>query len=191
MKNILKPVENEGKRYFSFMKLVLLGYMGSGKSTVGKQLAAALKYSFIDLDTQIELEEEKTIPELFAEKGEIYFRKKENDVLKNHITSEQNIVVATGGGTPCYGNTIEFLSSEKNVITIYLKVSLDSLTSRLMTENNERPLIAHIQDEFSLKDFIRKHLFERSYYYNKAQIHINTDGLSVKEIVALIVAKLF
>lgn len=191
MKNIFKPLGNEVLYYRNFMKLVLIGYMGSGKSTVGKQLATKLKYQFIDLDEQIELEESKTIPELFSEKGEIYFRRKENQILNNLVHSKQNLVLATGGGTPCYGDIMSFLSSEEKVLTIYLKTSLDILTSRLLLEKNERPLISHIEDETALKDFIRKHLFERSYYYNQAKMRIDIDELSVDEIVTEIVAQLF
>jgi shikimate kinase len=172
------------------MKIVLIGYMGSGKSSVGKQLSTALNYKFIDLDAQIELREGMSIPKLFSERGEIYFRRKENEVIKDLILSEEKMVLATGGGTPCYGDISDFLASKKNVITIYLRTSLDTLTNRLMLERNKRPLISHISEEASLKDFIRKHLFERSYYYNQAQICIDTDGISIVEIVEAIVAKL-
>lgn len=173
------------------MKLVLIGYMGSGKSSVGRQLATKLGYQFIDLDARIELEEFKTIPELFSEKGEIYFRRKENEVVKRIVNLDQDFVLSTGGGTPCYGDIMSFLYSEEKVLTIYLKTSLDILTSRLFLEKIERPLISHIEDEVSLKDFIRKHLFERSYYYNQAKMQINTDELSVEEIVNAIVIQLF
>ncbi len=173
------------------MKIVLIGYMGSGKSSVGKQLATKLGYQFIDLDVRIELEESKTIPELFSENGEIYFRKKENEVLRDIVNLEHNFILATGGGTPCYGDIMHFLSSEEKTLTVYLKTSLDILTSRLMLEKNERPLISHIEDKVSLKDFIRKHLFERYYYYNQAKMQINTDELCVDEIVTAIVAQLF
>ena len=191
MKNIFKPLGNEVLYCPIFMKLALIGYMGSGKSTVGIQLATTLGYEFIDLDAQIELLELKTISELFSEKGEIYFRRKENEILKSIVNSEMDVILATGGGTPCYGDIMSFLSSEEKVLTIYLQTSLDILTSRLLSEKNERPLISHIEDKDSLKEYIGKHLFERSYYYNQAKIHIRTDDLSVDEIVSAIVAQLF
>lgn len=165
--------------------------MGSGKSSVGYELASALKFSFTDLDTEIEKEEGTTISTLFADKGEIYFRKKENEVLKRLIDTENNLVIATGGGTPCYGDTIHFLNTQKDVITIYLKTSLETLTPRLFKERYERPLIAHLNTPEELKDFIRKHLFERVHYYNQAQFKVDTDNTSVPEIVEAIVAQLF
>ena len=94
--------------------------MGSGKSSVGKQLASTLNYGFIDLDAQIEMKESMTISEVFSEKGEIYFRKKEIQVLNDLILSDKQSIIATGGGTPCYGNVMNFLTSEEKVITIYL-----------------------------------------------------------------------
>tara|TARA_R110000772_G_scaffold158193_1_gene269436 strand:+ start:68 stop:589 length:522 start_codon:yes stop_codon:yes gene_type:complete len=173
------------------MKLVLIGYMGSGKSTVGMELARAIGYKFIDLDKHIELLEDKPISEIFKEKGEIYFRKLENRILKDLVSSENNVLISTGGGTPCYGNTMEFLSSQEETVTIYLKTSLTVLVDRLFTEKENRPLIAHIDDKTALIDFIRKHLFERSFYYNQAKLNIDTENASVGRIVEKIVSNLF
>ena len=187
----MKPFGNEGIWNCFFMKIVLIGYMGSGKSSVGKQLAATLGYNFVDLDAQIEREETKTISEIFSEKGEIYFRKKENSVLKRFVNSTENLVLASGGGTPCYGDAIDFLTYKEKTITIYLKSSLDILTNRLFSERAIRPLISYIEDKDTLKDFIRKHLFERSFYYNQAKIVVNTDDTSIENIVEVIVSGLF
>ena len=165
--------------------------MGSGKSSVGKRLASTLNYGFIDLDAQIEMKESMTISKVFSEKGEIYFRKREIQVLNDLILSDKQSIIATGGGTPCYGNVMNFLTSEEKVITIYLKTSLDILSERLFIEKDKRPLISHIQDEISMKDFIRKHLFERSFYYNQSSLAIDTNTKSVDEIVKEIVVNLF
>jgi shikimate kinase len=173
------------------MKIVLLGYMGSGKSVVGKQLARTLNYSFLDLDTVIAQEEDTTISALFAGKGEIWFRRKENEILKQCIAKNKDLVLATGGGTPCYGDTSQYLSEEKEVLVIYLKASLDTLSHRLIQEKEHRPLIAHLQDAESLRDFIRKHLFERAHFYNKADLVIDTDNKTVEAIVESIVVTLF
>ncbi|MFT5436339.1 MAG: shikimate kinase [Ulvibacter sp.] len=173
------------------MKLVVIGYMGSGKSTVGIELATALGYKFIDLDSHIEFLEDKPISKIFKEKGEIYFRKLENQILKDLVSSENNAIISTGGGTPCYGNTMEFLSSQEATVTIYLKSSLTVLADRLFMERVNRPLIAHIDDKVTLIDFIRKHLFERSFYYNQAKLSIDTENASVGEIVEKIVSNLF
>jgi shikimate kinase len=173
------------------MKLILIGYMGSGKSTVGIELAAALGYKFIDLDNHIEFLEAKRISNIFKEKGEIYFRKLENRILKDLVSSENKVVISTGGGTPSYGNTMEFLSRKEETVTIYLKTSFTVLADRLFTERETRPLIAHIDDKSVLIDFIRKHLFERSFYYNQAKLNIDTENASVGKIVEKIVSNLF
>jgi shikimate kinase len=173
------------------MKIVIIGYMGSGKSSVGKALAASIGYNFFDLDSQIEFIEEKSISKIFYEKGEIYFRKRENLILKELMTSETNVVLAAGGGTPCYGDSMDFLLRQEETITIYLKASLSFLTDRLFQEKLNRPLIAHIDTKEILMDFIRKHLFERSYYYNQASLKIDVENVSVAELVKKITVALF
>ena len=173
------------------MKIVLIGYMGSGKSTIGEQLAKSLNYIFIDLDQAIENEEQQSISEIFSKKGEIYFRKLERKVLETILTSKSNIVLATGGGTPCFGDTMEYIDSVDDSTTIYLKTSNEVLTERLLNENQERPLIAHLDSKELLNDFIRKHLFERSFYYNKSAIKIQSDGISINELVQEIENRIF
>lgn len=172
------------------MKIVLLGYMGSGKTTIGRHLAASLNYLFIDLDIQIEKKEQLSIPEIFSKKGEIYFRKIEREVLEDILATNTNVVLATGGGTPCFGNTLDYLDSIEGCRTIYLKTSSETLTDRLFNEKQERPLIAHLQTKELLNDFIRKHLFERSYYYNKSDLKIQTDTKSITEIIEEIESKI-
>ncbi|MAP55410.1 shikimate kinase [Altibacter sp.] len=173
------------------MIIVLIGYMGSGKSTVGKRLAATLNANFIDLDTAIENREGSSVSELFRAKGEIYFRRKENEILKNLIENIATGVIATGGGTPCYADTMPWLLQRKDVTTVYLKTSLELLTKRLYAERASRPLIEHLQDADTLQDFIRKHLFERSYYYRQASLVIDTSEKDIATIVEEIILKLF
>ena len=173
------------------MKLVLLGYMGSGKSTVGKLLAETLQFEFTDLDHYIEMTENRSISNLFQQKGEIYFRRKEAIALAKIISEKNKMVIATGGGTPCYGTIMANLLANEDVVTIYLKNSLETLTERLYAEKSERPLIAHIESESLLNDFIRKHLFERSFYYNQASIILPCDGLTPQAIVEQLILKLF
>lgn len=156
------------------MKIVLVGYMGSGKSTIGKLLAKRLNVNFLDLDSYIETAEGNTVKQLFSEKGELYFRKKEFFYLNEILDSQNHIVLATGGGTPCYGNNMAAITkATKN--SIYLKVSLPELVKRLFVEKSQRPLIANIADE-DLIEFIGKHLFERSFYYNQAEVTLSCDG---------------
>ena len=172
------------------MKIVLIGYMGSGKSTVGKQLASKLGFDFKDIDIEIETYEKQSISQIFSKKGEIYFRKTERNILKTVLDTKIDFVLATGGGTPCYGDTMDLLVLDKNVITIYLKSSINILTERIFPERSIRPLISHIETKENLKDYISKHLFERSHFYNRSSFNINIDGKSIHEIVDAILLKL-
>ncbi len=163
------------------MKIVLVGYMGSGKSTIGRLLAKKLKYVFIDLDEYIESSEQSDIAAIFKKNGEIYFRKKEFDCLMEILETKDDFVLSTGGGTPCYGENMTAISVEtKNVF--YLKVSIAGLIERLISEKENRPLIANIPNK-ELPEFIGKHLFERSYFYSRAQHTVLCDNKSVNTLV--------
>lgn len=158
------------------MKVLLLGYMGSGKSTVGKLLAQKMDIPSVDLDDKIEAKENLKISEIFSQKGEIYFRKKETEVLLEQLESDEKAILSLGGGTPCYGNNMKLaLEHSKNVF--YLKVSIPGLVERLLKEKAHRPLIKNIEDE-ELPEFIGKHLFERNNYYNQAHHIISCDDKS-------------
>jgi shikimate kinase len=173
------------------MIFVLIGYMGSGKTAVGKELASTLDFSFTDLDSYIEIQESKSIPELFATKGEIYFRRKESEAVAKVLNENNKLVLATGGGTPCYGNTMDLFLKSEQVRTIYLKASVDELTTRLFEERSKRPLIAHLDNPEGLTDFIRKHLFERAPVYERSETIISVEGKSIAEIIREIVLQLF
>lgn len=157
--------------------------MGSGKTAIGRSLSSKLRYKFIDLDAYIEKELQLPITEIFKKHGEIYFRKKEIELLQTLINSDENFIIATGGGTVCYGNTIDILKNRSDLKVVYLKANVDTLTDRLFLERGHRPLISHLESKAALNDFIRKHLFERSFYYNQANFKVNVDALSVEEIV--------
>jgi len=173
------------------MKILLLGYMGSGKSVVAKQLSKALQYSFVDLDTAISKDQNLTIAQLFETKGELYFRSKERLVLNSLLEGSDNSVIALGGGTVCYGDLMQHLKQNQGVITLYLDATIDTLSERLISQVHTRPLISHITDKKVLTDFIRKHLFERNFYYHQAQHKISVDQKPVQQIVREIVALLF
>lgn len=164
--------------------------MGSGKSAVGKRLATVLKIPFLDLDAEIEKDTKQTIAEIFEAKGEIFFRKKEAEILQLLLRQKNSFVLATGGGTPCYGNTMELLKNDPNVLSVYLQSSLETLTNRLSKELATRPLIAHLKTTDALNDFIRKHLFERTFYYEQATIKIDANT-SIEEVISQIVMRLF
>lgn len=170
------------------MQIVLIGYMGSGKSTVGKELAKQLKINFLDLDSYIEQKYEMTISELFSAKGEIFFRKAEIVCLNEIFASKEDFVLSTGGGTPCYGDNINVMTSNtKNVF--YLNVPIPELIKRLVKEKEHRPLIANIPEN-ELPEFLGAHLFERSYFYTKAHHTILVQQKKAAEVVNDIVEKL-
>ena len=162
-------------------KIILIGYMGSGKSTIAKLLSKSMHYEFLDLDEIIEKEQNASVSAIFERKGEVYFRKLEHEVLKRILQSESNMVLSLGGGTPCFSNNQELLKQE-DIDTIYLKTSTDKLYERLRTQKANRPLIAN-KSEDEMKEFIAKHLFERSFYYNQAKYIVTTDDKSPQETV--------
>lgn len=168
--------------------IVLIGYMGSGKSTVGKVLARELEMDFIDFDDYIEAKESQSIPDIFKHKGEVYFRKKETFYLDELLDKKPNAVISLGGGTPCFGTNMETITASSPDV-FYLKLSVDTLLNRLRPEKANRPLIKDIADE-DLSDFIRKHLFERNYYYLKSPHIVNVDEQTPEELASEIRGKL-
>ena len=173
------------------MIIVLIGYMASGKSTIGRILANKLDYDFIDLDNYIEKKEGQSIVDIFKTKGEIYFRKKESLHLSKIIAAENNIVLSLGGGTPCYGNNMNILLDNTNVTSIYLKASIGALIERLENEKSKRPLISHLKTQEALGEFIGKHLFERIQFYSQANFTVVTNNKTQDEIIEKTILKLF
>ncbi len=161
------------------MIVSLVGYMGSGKSTTGKDLAKALGYQFIDLDEYIEEKYQAKIAEIFEKEGELGFRKIEREALKEVLTTT-NIVLSLGGGTPVYYDNMDEIV--KNSVSVFMRVQLPQLVKRLENKKANRPLIAHLNNE-ELTEFIAKHLFERNQYYEKAKYTINIANQSTLEIL--------
>ena len=164
------------------MKIILLGYMGSGKTTIGIQLAKKLFLNFTDLDEFIEEKEQKSIKEIFEQKGEIYFRKIEHKYLKQFIKENESFVLSLGGGTPCYAGNLDLILHDKNNLSFYLRGSISTLFKRLSENKFKRPLINDLSDN-QLTEYIAKHLFERSIFYDKATYKISIDDKEVQEIV--------
>ncbi len=169
------------------MKIVLLGYMASGKSAVGRLLAKAENLKFIDLDNYIEEKENNSISIIFSKYGEIYFRKKEGEYLKEVLNLKEDCIISLGGGTPCYGNNMKLI--EENSISFYLKASIKTIFERLKTETSQRPLVATIGLD-QLQEYIAKHLFERNVFYEKANFTIIVNDKTIEEIEAEINLKL-
>ncbi|SMG52122.1 shikimate kinase [Arenibacter troitsensis] len=163
------------------MKIVLVGYMGSGKTTIGKLLAKKLKISFLDLDEVIEERLEDSISDIFNGKGEIFFRKKEHEYLNDVLTQKNNFILSTGGGTPCYSGNMDTMLELADYV-FYLKISIPGLVKRLILEKEQRPLIKNI-DDGDLPEFIGKHLFERNNFYLKANHIIECDNKDPKALV--------
>lgn len=155
------------KRFF------LVGYMGVGKTTIGKLLSKELDVEFIDLDKYIENRYRKTIQEIFAEKGEDKFRLIEHEMLLE-VATFHNVLISTGGGTPCFFNNMDVMNIHG--VTLYIKASVDQLVSRLVASKNVRPII-HNKSPEELKEFVTRHLAEREVYYAKAKLTYQTDQL--------------
>ena len=162
------------------MKIVLLGYMASGKSTVGVVLAKKLGLQFMDLDAFIEEQEQLSIFEIFNRKGEIYFRKKEGEYLNQLLELNNDLIISLGGGTPCYGINMEKI--EQLSISFYLNASIDTIFERLKEEKSQRPLVASVGTD-NLKEYIAKHLFERNLFYKKAKHIIDINNKSTFKII--------
>ena len=162
------------------MKIFLIGFMGCGKSHWGRQLSQKLQIPFFDLDEKVEEQEGKTITEIFAEEGEEYFRLLEKDVLHLLTESHESFIMATGGGTPCFYNTIDYLNAKGT--TVWINCSVDCLFQRLKKEKEKRPLIRSITDE-ELRTYIIRKYSTRKIYYRKAKLIITEDDVSLDKLV--------
>jgi shikimate kinase len=166
--------------------IYIIGFMGSGKSTAGKKLTSLLSWSFIDLDKRIEEYIGKTIPEIFSQFGEDYFRDVEEEVLKS-LRNQTNTVISTGGGTPCHGSNMEYML--ETGLTIYLKLTPEQLKSRLSESTGERPLIKDISHE-GLLGYIEEKLAFREIFYKRADIIMEGIDLDINLLHSLVRARI-
>lgn len=164
------------------MKIYLIGYMGSGKSTLGKGLATALGISWIDLDTEIETRYKISITDFFSKYGESAFRDVEHKVLKD-IALIPDIVVSTGGGVPCFHNNMEFMN--QTGLTIYLDASPELILSRIGPYAWKRPLFQQM-DGTDILEKITEHLRSRIIFYQQAQITVDAANPDIEELKNLI-----
>ena len=166
--------------------IYIIGFMGSGKSTAGRKLASLLGWSFIDLDKRIEEHTSKTIPEIFSQKGEDYFRSIEAQLLRDLMTCT-NTVISTGGGTPCHGDNMDFMN--EHGLTVYLKLTPAELNSRLSQSNGERPLIKDLE-KGNLLSFIEEKLAVRKKYYDRSDIIVEGINLNISLLFSLVKSRL-
>jgi len=163
--------------------IFLIGYMGSGKSVIGKTLSKVVLYNFYDLDNYITTNEGLTINQIFEEKKELYFRKIEREYLMELIDKNEDKIISLGGGTPCYSNNMEIILNTINSDSIYINRSIDFLVNRLYNRISSRPLISHLKSREELKEFISKHLFERNQYYLRSKKILNSNNSKLDEVV--------
>ena len=164
------------------MRLFLIGFMGCGKSTMGRALASQLDLTFIDLDSFLEEKYFKTIPQIFAEEGEDGFRKKERKVLEE-VCLFDDVIVATGGGAPCFFDNMDLMNNSG--YCIFLDVQVSSLVNRLLHARVERPLIKGKTVE-ELEAFIGLTMEKRRPFYEKAKYILRGSEITTNQIVELL-----
>ena len=130
------------------------------------------------------MKEQQSIKTIFKEKGEIYFRKIERKYLEECLEGVTSTIISLGGGTPCFGDNMEYVLSVTNTASVYLQTSIGELSKRLFSQRAKRPLIAHINNQEELAEFIAKHVFERYSFYSKAKHTIKTDNKTLNEVVS-------
>ncbi len=167
-------------------RIIFIGYMGSGKTTIGRQLAQSMNLSFYDLDWYIETRMHQSIEQIFDERGEEEFRRIEYNML-HEVAEFENVVISCGGGTPCFFDNIDYMNQQAE--TIYLKASPEVLCRHLEMRRKERPLLKGKTPE-ELKTFINEQLVIREQYYNKARHILNIDLLDNYKKIELTLEKI-
>jgi len=164
------------------MRIYLIGYMGCGKSTLGKKLSKQMGMQFIDMDHYIEKRNCKTVPQLFEEYGEEVFRQRERKALEE-LSEFTDVVIATGGGAPCFFDNIDLMN--KSGKTIYLNIDPKILANRLLKSKTERPLIKGKSRE-ELIEFIDETLRKRNEFYKQAKYEITRPDMDLEEVAKMI-----
>lgn len=158
--------------------IILIGFMGTGKTTVGKELARLKDMDFLDMDFEIEKKENKTINQIFKEHGEVYFREKESDLLKE-ISCLENTIISTGGGIIEHESNIEILKNMKNVI--WLDGNVNTIVNNLENEIDKRPKLKDIKD---VKTYVQELLNHRCEKYGKcSNVKINIEDKNIAQVV--------
>ena len=169
------------------MKIFLIGYMGCGKSSLGRKIAKRAEMRFVDMDSVIEEREGASVSDIFHYAGEEYFREKERELIEEVAAAEDDVVVSTGGGVPAWRDNMERLNGMGT--TIYLQRSPEQILSRLSAYGREkRPMFRGKSDEELLK-FMHDHLAEREPYYAKANIVVDCNTMSDDAVVNYIIER--
>ena len=163
----------ENYKRTAMTRIFLIGYMGAGKTTLGKAFAREMNLSFVDQDWYIEERFHKTVQEIFAERGEQGFRELERQML-HEIAEFEDVVISTGGGAPCFYDNMDFMNEKGD--TVFLNVTPEVLFSRLKMASQNRPVLRGKSNE-ELKAFIAKTLEKRAPFYSKAKYIFNADEL--------------
>ena len=164
------------------MKIYFVGYMFSGKSSVGKKIAKAMGFDFYDLDTLFERKYKISIADFFSRYDEAAFRKLEHEVLLS-TKGYDNCVIATGGGTPCFEGNMDFIL--ENGLSVYLKSSVKTILNRRSTSKRVRPILANKSDDEALL-FVERQLAEREPFYQKADLTIKAESVDIEEVIQAI-----
>lgn len=167
-------------------RIILIGYMGSGKTTVGKALSKETGMMFYDLDWYIESRMRKTVAQIFAEKGEEGFRKIEHNML-HEVAEFENVIISCGGGTPCFFDNIDYINQQGEVV--YLKATPEVLYRHLLMGKVERPLIKNKTPE-ELIAYITEQVAKREEFYNKARYTLDVSLMDNYEKIQLSVDQL-
>ena len=167
-------------------RIILIGYMGSGKTTVGKALSKETGMMFYDLDWYIESRMRKSVSQIFAEKGEEGFRKIEYNML-HEVAEFEDVIISCGGGTPCFFDNMDYLNQQGDVV--YLKATPETLYKHLMMAKIERPLLKGKSSE-ELIAYITEHLKERASFYEKARHILDVNVLDEYDKIQSSVASL-
>jgi shikimate kinase len=166
------------------MRLYLIGMPGAGKTTLGRALAVAYKLPFRDLDAEIVRQERRSIPDIFATEGETYFREREAAVLRELLAELPGVVLATGGGTPCFHQNLDLLLDTG--YTLYLEVPVGELVRRVQRAAASRPLLAQAASPEALETRLRETLAARERFYNRAPLRCTGSSCSVEAVQQLL-----
>ncbi len=165
------------------MKIFLIGFMGAGKTHWGRELSRKLNLPFFDLDEQVVSREDKSISDIFAEKGEEYFRLLEKETLHIITESHDSFIMACGGGSPCYFNNLDYMNQAGT--TVWINTPIDVLFQRLLQEKNERPLIRSLTDD-QLRGFIIKKFADRKIYYEQADVIVDDEPVHLDSLIEMV-----